>query len=279
VYVATLDTASATELCVRTLHKYAGYPFHLTVGDSGSRDRSIPVLRRLESAGWLSLELAPGGRRHAEWLDHWLPLCTTRYAVFVDSDMEFLAAPWLADMVATAQREGAAMVTSRFQELRDRGFVDRDGTSVRWAPRPTPWLLLVDVPQLRPVAKVGFGFRYRDDPEHTGGRIAFDTGAFLLAKLTDAGMRCVGMPDGWTSCYRHFGGMTWIRQRSTPIGRTVKQTLKRWMIWARLQRARIVARQPASASASFDPPSDRRDNDTMPPAHGADGARTAPPSD
>ncbi len=242
MYVASLNTAAATELCVRTIHKYAGTPFTLVVGDSGSTDRTLPRLRGFEQRGWLTLEEAPEGRRHAEWLNHWVATCTTRYATFVDSDMEFLADGWLADLVARAGESSAALVTSRVQELGDRGHRDRDGTAVRWAPRPTAWLMMVDVAQVRNL-DAGFGFRYADDPDSPGARIAYDTGAFLYAQLAEHGLVCSVMPPGWDACYHHFGGMTWIRQVRATQARRVKQTLKRGHIWLRLQRARLSARR------------------------------------
>ncbi|MGZ4735146.1 MAG: hypothetical protein ACXV8R_06035 [Acidimicrobiia bacterium] len=36
VHVASLNTAAATELCVRSMRHYAGHEFDLVVGDGGS---------------------------------------------------------------------------------------------------------------------------------------------------------------------------------------------------------------------------------------------------
>ena len=49
-----------------------GGPFELVVGDAGSTDGSLAMLRDFEARGWLRLEVAAGGRKHAEWLDLWL---------------------------------------------------------------------------------------------------------------------------------------------------------------------------------------------------------------
>ncbi len=253
--VASLDTAAATELCVRTALAYAGRPFRLVVGDSGSTDGTLSRLRRFEQRGWLTLEVAPDGRRHAEWLNHWVANCASRYLVFVDSDMEFLRRGWLTDIVECARATGAAMVTSRLQDLGDLGHRTKDGSPLRWAKRPTPWLMLVDTEQLRGLDDAGFGYRQVDDPERLGGRIAYDTGAYTYAALEARGLTCVAMPDGWDACYHHFGGMTWIRRRRAAPARRVRQALKRRHIWLRLQRARLVCRDPMRAAVAT--PSDR----------------------
>ncbi len=240
VYVATLNTKAATELCIRTIRRYAGHPFELVVGDSGSTDGSLDRLRRFERSGWLRLEVAAEGRRHAEWLDHWLGSCPNRYAVFVDSDMEFLRGGWLADLVATAERDHAALVTSRIHDD-TRGYVDPQGVSVRWAPRPTPWLMLVDVEQVRTIEGASFGLRKRDDPERPGAKVSYDTAAFLYGQMLEHGMTVSTMPDGWSDCYHHFGGMTWIRARAgTRPMRRVKQALKGAHIRWRLALARLT---------------------------------------
>ena len=106
LYVASLNTATATELCIRSMREFAGYPFELTIGDSGSDDGSVEMLRRLETLGWLSVEVAAGGRLHAEWLDEWRGSCTARLAVFVDSDVEFLRPGWLVQLVSAWRSTG-----------------------------------------------------------------------------------------------------------------------------------------------------------------------------
>ncbi|HEY3831866.1 MAG TPA: glycosyltransferase [Acidimicrobiia bacterium] len=242
VHVATFNTAAATELCIRTIRKFAGHPYDLVVGDSGSTDGSLERLKGFEHDGWLELEEAPGGRRHAEWLDHWLAECPSRYAVFVDSDMEFLRAGWLADLVQVAERDGATLVTSRIH-FDERSYVNPKGAPVRWAPRPTPWLMLVDVAKARTLHNAGFGYCNVEDPDRAGGRLAYDTAAYFYAQLLAHDMTVSTMPDDWPSCYRHFGGMTWIRLRpATRLRRRAKQAMKGAHIHYRLGLARLRAR-------------------------------------
>ncbi|MGZ4690208.1 MAG: glycosyltransferase [Acidimicrobiia bacterium] len=212
VYSATINTATCIELCVRTARRTAGMEFDLVVGDGGSTDGSLETLRRFEARGWLTLEVAPEGRRHSQWLDHWLDECPARYAVFVDSDMRFRRNGWLRDLVDAARASRAAMVTSRIQHSVGP-TVGPDGTKMAWADRPTPWLMLVDIAQVRDVVTAGFGFRSRVDPDDPGTKIMFDTGAAFLEDLTSCGLQFHEMGANWSRCYQHFGGMTWIRER------------------------------------------------------------------
>jgi glycosyltransferase involved in cell wall biosynthesis len=245
VHVASLNTAAATELCVRTIHRFAGRPFELVVGDGGSTDGTLPRLRDMEQRGWLRLEVAPEGRRHAEWLNHWFATCPARYAVFVDSDMQFRRDGWLRELVDAAQAHDAAMVTSRIQTLADHTYVDDKGRLVGWAPRPTPWLILVDVARLRGAIDEGFGFRVRKDPDDPTRATAYDTGAAFFEALQAAGFRWATMPDGWAArTYHHFGGMTWIRNRPLHLRRRALQAAKRRRIAVALWRARRGASTP-----------------------------------
>ena len=215
VHVASLNTARVTELCIRSMRHYAGHAFQLVVGDAGSSDGSIEMLRGFESRGWLELEVAEGGRKHAEWLDLWLARCPTRYAVFSDSDVEYLQAGWLADLVDTAVTKEAALVCARMQWPPDAFVHPVTGAARRLAPRPTPWLLMIDIEQVR--GRVDASFRYQDvaDPDAFGGKVAYDVGAAYFAALEAAGLTWAEMPPAWQPKFRHFGGLTWLKSGQT----------------------------------------------------------------
>ena len=241
VHVASLDTKAVTELCVRSMRHYAGHPFALEVGDAGSTDGSLAMLRRFESRGWLTLEVAAGGRKHAEWLDQWVASCPTRYAVFSDSDVEYRQRGWLADLVGTADTKGAAMVCARMQWPPDSFVHPVTGAARRLAPRPTPWLLLVDLDQVR--GRVDASFRYQDvdDPDAFGGKVAYDVGAAYFAALEAAGLPWAEMPPEWQPKFRHFGGLTWLRRGPDATAEVrAKQLAKAGIVHAHLWRARAL---------------------------------------
>ena len=66
VHVASANTRSLTELCIRSMERFAGYPFELYVGDVGSHDGSIEMLATSIAgrtlAGPNDLAFGPDGR-------------------------------------------------------------------------------------------------------------------------------------------------------------------------------------------------------------------------
>jgi hypothetical protein len=240
VHVASCNTAAVTELCIRSMRHYAGHPFALVVGDSGSTDGSLPMLHRFAERGWLRLEEAPGGRKHAEWLDRWVERCSTRFALFCDSDVEFLGDGWLADLVRTAGAEGPALVCARVQWPPPEFTHPTTGAIRRLAPRPTPWMLMLDLEQVR--GRVDESFAYRDvvDGAAYGGKVAYDVGAAYFAALETAGLAWAEMGPEFQRKFRHFGGLTWLRagaSRAAPKVR-VRQAAKIGLVHAHLLRAR-----------------------------------------
>jgi glycosyltransferase involved in cell wall biosynthesis len=209
VHIASINTASATELCIRSAHRFAGYPFELTVGDTGSTDGSLETLRALERHGWLTLEVSATWRFHSEWLDRWLVACQADYAVFVDSDVEFRRPGWLRDLVTTARRARADMVCAEFL-TEQRNFVEPSERrlTVRLMPRPSPWLLLVDAARM---AGLQSSFAHHEAPAPKGpeSALAFDVGGRLLHDARANGLNCLAMPASYQGAYHHYGGLSW----------------------------------------------------------------------
>ena len=236
VCFASFDTAEVSELCIRSMRALAGTPFRLSVGDCGSTDGSVPMFERFRDAGVLDLEVAPNGRRHGEWIDQWLADTTEQYLVVCDSDVEFLADGWLAAMVETARSGNAALVATRIQ-ARDGVPYTHPGTGARatLAPRPEPWLMMIDTTKVRGV--VSASFLYEERVLVDGTKVAYDTAAAFFRELTAAGLPYVEMPMSFADAYRHYSGLTW-QLAGMPWRRRLKQFAKyRWVRW-RLRRAR-----------------------------------------
>ncbi|HZJ26316.1 MAG TPA: glycosyltransferase [Acidimicrobiia bacterium] len=241
VHVASYNTAAATELCVRSMHHYAEAPFRLRVGDAGSTDGSVERLAGFAARGWLELEEAPGGRKHAEWIDGWLKHCEARYAVFCDSDVEFRRPGWLADLVTTATTGEHALVCARMQWPPATFVHPTTGAARRLAPRPTPWMLLVDVNQVRGRVEESFGYRDVADPDAFGGKVAYDVGAAYFAALERVGLSWAEMGPEFQKKFRHFGGLTWLRAGASRAawGVRARQAAKLGVVHAHLWRARL----------------------------------------
>jgi glycosyltransferase involved in cell wall biosynthesis len=240
VHVASYNTAAATELCVRSARHYAGHPFELVVGDGGSTDGSVAKLTDFARRGWLRLEEAPEGRKHAEWLDHWVQTCATRYAVFCDSDVEFLGLGWLADLVRRAET-GPALVCARMQTPPDEFTHPITGAQRKLAPRPTPWMLLLDLDQVRDRVDASFGYRDEIDPDAFGGKVAYDIGAAYFAAVEAAGLPWAEMDAPFQEKFRHFGGLTWLKMGTSDASTRIRarQAAKISLVHAHLWRARL----------------------------------------
>jgi hypothetical protein len=239
-YIANLNTAHATELCVRSMRHTAGYPFELVVGDSGSTDGSLAVLERFQGQGWLDLQVAPHGRDHADWLNGWLATCTTRYALFSDSDVEFRTDGWLRDMVETATESGAALLCGRMQQGSECYIHPVTRAERRLAPRPTAWLFMVDIDQVRGRVRPDCAYREVEDFRAFGGKIAYDTAAWYFKQLCEAGLSWAQMPASWQPSYHHYGGLTWLGpHRSGPAWHIrARQAAKLIIVEQHLRRAR-----------------------------------------
>lgn len=240
VHVPTLNTSRVTELCIRSMRHFAGRPFELVVGDCGSTDGSVRMLERLAGRDWLELQMAPNGRRHPEWLDRWLRECRTKYALFSDSDVEFREPGWLSDMAFVAEETGAALVCGRMQHETECFVHPVTKAERRLAARPTAWLLMLNVEQVRNIIDANFEYHEVEDLNVFGGKIAYDTSAWYFKQLCDAGLTWAEMPDWWQSKYRHFGGLTWLGpRRSGPAWRVrLKQAAKLAIAEAHLHTAR-----------------------------------------
>ena len=240
VHVATLNTAHVTELCIRSMRHFAGRPFQLQVGDAGSTDGSVPMLRAWEALGWMKLDEAVGGRTHAEWIDGWLATCTTRFAVFSDSDVEYREPGWLTDLVDTAVETGSALVCARMLSPHGVYVHPVTGATRQLANRPSPWVLLIDVDQVRGVVSASFESRDVKDPTSSGGGTSFDVGAMFFEAFVAAGLKWVEMPPEWRAKFRHYGGLTWLKNGALAKDSTVRlrQMAKLGIVEARLRRAR-----------------------------------------
>jgi hypothetical protein len=236
-HLASYNTAEATELCVRTMIGRAGYPVRVTVGDCGSRDGSLEMLQRLADRDVIDLEVAPDGRAHPEWIDRWVQACDARYALISDSDVEYRRSGWLREMVDAATGSDAALVATRIQAVGGVAYTHpATGARRTLAARPEPWLMLIDVEQVR--GRIGTSFAYRDEVQPDGTKVAYDTAAAWFRDLDAAGLRWVEMPSDFRRAYRHFGSLSWQRGLAMPWRRRAKQLAKHALVRAKLTVAR-----------------------------------------
>jgi glycosyltransferase involved in cell wall biosynthesis len=213
IYIASINTAPATELCIRSISRYTERnSYLLSVGDCGSTDSSLPRLMKMLHDNLIDdVALAPNGRPHGAWLDLWTSTCATRFALMIDSDVEIRKANWMNVLLHTAEDTEAAIVCAEFVD-EVPNCLDRNGLPIRLARRPSAWMMLVDVEKCRD--RASWQFAIEEDTSIPERQWALDTGAQLMRTLNLAGEEVVAAPTSFLDSFRHFGGLSWVK--STP---------------------------------------------------------------
>lgn len=206
VCVASFNTRSCTELCVRSIHDRAGYPLTLRVGDSGSTDGSVELLEAMQARRLLTLEPSGSARLHAEWLDYWRSHVDADLLVFVDSDVEFRRRDWLVKIVAEVQRSGCTII---YAEWLPGGPTCLDNRSARLAGRPAPWLLGL-VPGELTAVEASFAEVWTETSDVPEGLLVEDVGAAFSAESSRGGAHRTKLPKSFGRHYHHYGGLSWI---------------------------------------------------------------------
>jgi hypothetical protein len=222
VHIASAGREWLTELAVLSAVRHSAVPLDFVIGGSiGSEPKLLAGLMR---RGNVRVEVAPG-RVHAEWLDHWVRETHAKYAVFLDSDVFFRRTCWASPIVKELE-SGAALVSCDLWERKEGVIEPVRGAVTTAMPRPSPWVMAVDVARVR---ETGASFAYTNTVQE-GEILAWDVGGKLLEALTRMGLVARSLPDSYGRYYTHIGGMSW---RSAP---TARIETKRWL---RLHEARI----------------------------------------
>lgn len=216
ICIASINTAWSTELCVRSLQvRDPGHPCRVVVGDCGSTDHSLPMLVRMARRGVVEgIELAPRGRTHAGWIDHWLSTCPTDYMVLLDSDVEVRLDGWLAELHRARSEHDAVFVTATMEK--ERAEITRPG--VKMARRPTVYCMLLDVARARAVG--------RSFEEWYDGSTGYDVAAWFFAGVVDAGSPYVVMSEAWRPAVKHYEAMSYGQRHALLRPEVRKNRLK-----------------------------------------------------
>jgi glycosyltransferase involved in cell wall biosynthesis len=207
VFVASLNTCTATELAIRSLRALDRSTYEIVVGDGGSSDGSVAMLTRLQARGWVRLYARSDKWGHHDWIEWRIAHSEADYVVFCDSDIEFRAGHAIRDLVATAAGCGAAMVASEFCRA-GPGVEPVSGAAIHMAERPGVWLFLVAPSAVREIAT---SFAFRLEPVGASGSpaVAYDTGADWFRELVRRDIPWASMSGLFTRRYRHHSGLTW----------------------------------------------------------------------
>lgn len=234
VAIASINTRPFTELAIRTAVRRAGRDVRVVVGDAGSTDGTLEMLKRLGPEYVTDIEVEPAGRKHAEWMDGWLRSIRSEFVVFVDSDLEFRRSGWLTRMLDVQQREGADIVAGEWQGGAS-DYIEPVGLrSIRAMPRPAPWLLLVKREPIQALETSFEFFSEETDEVHEGIR-AWDVAGRIAYRARGAGLKVSIMPDDFRKYYHHYEGRSWRRSGRSAIRANIVGS-------SRLVRFRLLGR-------------------------------------
>ncbi len=226
--VASFNTRSATELCVRSIVRFADQRYSLRVGDSGSTDGSVAMLERFQARGVLTLERSAEPRTHADWLDYWRHSCDTELILFIDSDVEFRRAGWLSRLMAIATSRRPAIA---YAEWLPASLFTLEGRESRVVARPAPWLLLIDSEQTSDL-RSSFAVAYVSATPASSAPIIYDVGASFFHEAVDRDLLTLALPPSYRRHFHHYGGMSWMPlngprgQKKARDQRTVERRLR-----------------------------------------------------
>jgi len=211
VHVASINTRTFTELCLRTMWRTAGMPFSLVVGDNASTDGSAEMLRALADKGLLTFQSSKQPMAHGLWIDKWRAECSTDYFVVVDSDVEFRQHGWLVQLLKETQ--SAAMVAAGREEWEEHTEQNREvpwyGETYLLGPRPDPCVLALDHRATRDITA---SFQWEGLVD--GRSYALDTGGAFAEAMDARGLRWTVMSPELRNGFIHHAGAS-SRARST----------------------------------------------------------------
>ena len=177
---------------------------------------------RWKELGWDFLDNRSRDTRHAYSLNRAMQLATTRYALVLDSDVEFFADPW--PIIDRWAKDGVTLGGCVMSD------VPQDGETIHLKPRVKPWFCFVDIDFLRshglPFHDAsrevrGSGIIYghcpiidtkelrplgnaKDNPWYDVGATLYEDVARLGGKIADE--------DHEGTIFRHFGAMSYLGQ-------------------------------------------------------------------
>lgn len=149
ICVVNYKTLDLTRLCLRSIRKYADYPYRVLVIDNDSQDESTEYLRSLNWIKFVSrtekTNDSSGGYAHAAALDLGLSLCQSDYFMAMHSDTFVHHPSWLSGMMKYFQKDPAvACVGAGKCELNSplndffKKLTDFKALKRRWHAEPDP---------------------------------------------------------------------------------------------------------------------------------------------
>ncbi len=229
VLCATLNARAAVRLTLASFRRYTPEPCRVWVADNGSTDGTLDDLLEMS---WLSVipltvrrALAPAaaGAPDAEITSHgatldWLAVrVRTPFFLTLDSDVEFLEAGWLTDMLdlmAGEDLDALGVYEPGFRGYRPRlaPYVLLLRTATFHAVRASflPFVRIEDAEEARRWQARPRGFQVQFEEIAAYRTAAFyPTAAYLFERLCEGGARWRDLPAALAAKFQHLGHMSW----------------------------------------------------------------------
>jgi glycosyltransferase involved in cell wall biosynthesis len=209
LFISNMNTRYALELALESAQKWTGYKnYRFIIADNASTDGSREYLQSLKSDK-IRIIFNDQPRQHAEWLDQMFHEVETDYWFAVDSDMLFLGADWLSDMVQAIEADPGAYFVSGEPKMGSLNEIEPFGKQrVDSGECPCTWLFGVRT-SLRDHLDTSFAFAHDGTNPATGNLMTYDTGGKLLRDAYAKGLRHVIMPEWYQLKWYHFGSLSW----------------------------------------------------------------------
>jgi glycosyltransferase involved in cell wall biosynthesis len=209
LFISNMNTRYALELALESAQRWTGYEnYRIVIADNASTDGSREYLQNLDSDK-IRVILSDEPRQHAQWLDQMFHEADTDYWFAVDSDMLFLGADWLSDLVRTIEADPGAYFVSGEPKMGSLNQIEPFGKQrVDAGECPCTWLFGVRT-ALREHVDTSFAYCHDGTNPATGNLMTYDTGGKLLRDAYAKGLRHVIMPQWFQLKWYHFGSLSW----------------------------------------------------------------------
>ena len=118
---------------------------------------------------------------------------------------------------------------------------DATGETLARAPRPAPYVLALDIAQVRRVDASFYQEMVPGDPP-----VLYDTGARFYEAALAAGLRCETMPAEFQKTFRHYRNVTWAGRLPWNRPIAIRHRLLMPYIRARRTLLRTIQRKPSA---------------------------------
>ena len=210
VFLSSFGTRYPLQLTIESMMRTTKYPnLQFLVAENGSTDGSREYLESLQNKYPLEIIVVSEPKMHKDWLNEVYQTVKTPYWFAVDTDMLFLGADWLTDMVRVLEADASLYLLSAEKCGPVHEMTEPVGGEViDLGERFSTWLFGVRT-SLREQVQSDFAFVVDHVDPVSGRKFCYDVGGRLLADVRRKNLKTASMPRWFLCKYHHFGSLSW----------------------------------------------------------------------